>query len=244
MSAEADRSPSQWRRPPLRAVIERNHLERRRGLSDLDATTREQALRLAHTVFLAAGPSGPRAVVFAAVKPGEGCSYVCGRAAEALAALGAGSVCLVDGNLRNPSLHRHFRLHSDLGLLDAILPKQSVRDFVQPAGVAGLNVLCAGSSFPDPAGAVNSRILRMCVAELRSTFDYVIVDAPAAAHYADASFLGRLVDGVVLVVEADSTRRHTAQKAKQDLESAGAPVLGVVLNKRTYPIPESIYRVL
>ncbi len=46
------------------------------------------------------------------------------------------------------------------------------------------------------------------------------------------------------VVEADSTRRHTAQKAKQDLESAGAPVLGVVLNKRTYPIPESIYRVL
>lgn len=226
------------------AIVDGNQPGNGRGPADLDETTREEALRLAQTVFLAGAPSGPRAVVFSAVKSGEGCSYVSVRAAEALAALGAGSVCLVDGNLRNPSIHHYFRLHSDLGLIDAIFAQQTVKDFVQPAGVAGLNVLCAGSSFSDPAGAVNSRSLRMRMAELRSAFDYVIVDAPAASQCADAAFLGRLVDGVVLVVEADSTRRHTAQKAKQDLESAGAPVLGVVLNKRTYPIPESIYRLL
>jgi len=244
MSTTTDEMVSDWEQNSPPAVIEREHPVTHGGLSELDATTREEALRLAQTVFLAAAPYGPRAVVFSAVKTGEGCSYVSVRAAEALSALGAGSVCLVDGNLRSPSLHRYFHLHSDLGLVDAIFAQQTVRDFVQPAGVAGLSILCAGSSFSDPSGAVNSRSLRIRMAELMSIFDYVIVDAPAASLYADAAFLGRLVDGVVLVVEAGATRRHTAQKAKHDLESAGAAVLGVVLNKRTYPIPESIYRVL
>jgi Mrp family chromosome partitioning ATPase len=77
--------------------------------------------------------------------------------------------------------------------------------------------------------------------ELREEFDIVLVDAPPLAHYADAIALGRLSDGVVLVIEAESTRRDSALAAVETLRSSEVKILGAVLNKRVYPIPEKLY---
>jgi Mrp family chromosome partitioning ATPase len=57
-----------------------------------------------------------------------------------------------------------------------------------------------------------------------------------------ATLLSRWTDGVVLVVEANATRRNTARRVKEILVTANVSVLGVVLNNRTFPIPEAIYR--
>ena len=78
--------------------------------------------------------------------------------------------------------------------------------------------------------------------DLRKDFTYILIDAPPLNEYAEASLFGRMADGLVLVLEAHDTRRETAQKAKEMLDAGGVPVLGAVLNKRTYPIPESLYR--
>ena len=56
--------------------------------------------------------------------------------------------------------------------------------------------------------------------------------------------MGGLCDGIVLVVEANSTRRVAAQKVKERLHAANARLLGAVLSDRTFPIPEAIYRKL
>ncbi len=80
--------------------------------------------------------------------------------------------------------------------------------------------------------------------ELRSEFDYVLIDAPPVNLYADAIILGGLADGAILVLESDVTRREAARKAKETLEGAEVRLLGAILNKRTFPIPESIYRKL
>ena len=56
--------------------------------------------------------------------------------------------------------------------------------------------------------------------------------------------LGNLCDGMVLVLEANSTRRVAAQKVKEKLHAANARLLGVVLSGRTFPIPEAVYRKL
>jgi len=80
--------------------------------------------------------------------------------------------------------------------------------------------------------------------ELRSEFDYVLVDVPPIIQYADATLLGQLADGIVLILEANSTRRETMRKAKESLEAASLRLLGAVLNKRTFPIPEFLYRKL
>jgi Mrp family chromosome partitioning ATPase len=89
---------------------------------------------------------------------------------------------------------------------------------------------------------LNSDSLKARFEELRTEFDYLLVDAPSLGRYADATALGRLTDGLVLVLEANSTRKETALNVTDNLRAAQIPILGAVLNKRTFPIPESIYR--
>jgi Mrp family chromosome partitioning ATPase len=72
----------------------------------------------------------------------------------------------------------------------------------------------------------------------------VLIDAPPLTRYSDAIALGQLTDGFVLVLEANSTRREAALKVSENLRAAHIQVLGAVLNKRTFPIPESLYNKL
>jgi len=80
------------------------------------------------------------------------------------------------------------------------------------------------------------------IAELRGEFDYLLIDAPPLNSYSDAMVFGRLADGVVLVLEANATRRETALRVADSLRVANIPLLGAVLNKRTFPIPAVLYK--
>jgi len=79
------------------------------------------------------------------------------------------------------------------------------------------------------------------LSELRKNFTYVLIDAPPINAYADATLLGRMADGMVMILEANTTRREAARRAKDSLDAAGIRLLGAVLNKRTFPIPERLY---
>jgi Mrp family chromosome partitioning ATPase len=83
--------------------------------------------------------------------------------------------------------------------------------------------------------------MRQRLAELRKYFEYVLIDAPALTPGNDGIMLGRAAEGVVLVLKANASRREAARKAVQDLQNAGARILGAVLNQRTFPIPQAIY---
>jgi Mrp family chromosome partitioning ATPase len=84
--------------------------------------------------------------------------------------------------------------------------------------------------------------MRSRLAELRGIFDYVLIDAAPMNACNDAIVLGGYSDGVVLMLKANSSRRETARKALQDLQTANVPALGAVLNQRTCPIPEALYK--
>jgi Mrp family chromosome partitioning ATPase len=102
--------------------------------------------------------------------------------------------------------------------------------------------LSSGSLTPDSPNLLNSDRFKLRFEELRKEFDYVLIDAPSLTRYADATALGRLTDGLVLVLEANSTRKEAALRVMENLRAAQIPVLGAVLNKRTFPIPESLYQ--
>lgn len=212
------------------------------GHVDLEALTREERIKLVQRVFLLSGADGPRVVLFSGVEAGDGSSWICAHAAETLASQVQGAVCVVDANLRTPSLHRYFRTENLGGLTDAIAQSQAIRNFAQQLNGGNLWLITSGSKSTDPRGLVTSDQFRSRLSELRAEFDYVLVDGPPVNLYADSTLLGKLADGVVLVVQANSTHREAARKAKESLDSANVRLLGVVLNKRTFPIPEALYR--
>jgi hypothetical protein len=77
---------------------------------------------------------------------------------------------------------------------------------------------------------------------LRREFRYSVIHSPPLLMASEAVVLGRLCDGLLVVLEAHRTRRLAALRAKTMLESGGVRLLGTVLSERTFPIPEAIYR--
>ncbi len=209
----------------------------------LDGLVREEIAKLVQRVFLLSNGAAPHAVVFSGLEHSEASSRICARAGQTLAKQGTSAVCLVDANLRLPRLHTHFGVENRRGLVDALFQTGSIRDLAQPLTGANLWIVpSGGTATPDVHTRLGGEFMQRCLAELRVQFNYVLIDTSPADLYADAAVVGKLVDGVVLVVEANSTRRETAKQAKESLETANVKILGAVLDKRTFPIPEALYR--
>jgi len=208
---------------------------------EMDPATRLELIRLTHTLFL--GSTGARVVAFSGVEPGAGCSWMSVRIAELLADADAGSVCIVDADFQNPMLHAYLGANNHVGLSDALVGRQPVRDCVQRFGER-LHVLCSGSVGPKAEILLASSAFRLLTEELRAFFDFVLFDTPPLATCSDALVVASRTEGLAMVVEADSTNCEAALKAARHASAANVRILGVVLNKRTYPIPEAIYRKL
>jgi Mrp family chromosome partitioning ATPase len=119
-----------------------------------------------------------------------------------------------------------------------------MRNVARQVNGGNLWVVTSGTRVGDPQALLTSESLQPRLAELKADFNYVLLDGPPVNQYGDAMMLGKLVDGVVLVIRANITRREVARKAKASLESAGVRLFGAVLNKRTFPIPEFFYNML
>lgn len=211
---------------------------------NLDELAQEETLKLVQRVFLLQAGEPPRTVIFAGVDRGNGCSRVCTRVAQVLAANISGKVCLVDANLRSPSLPEYFGMTNHFGLTDALLQDGPISSFAKQIGGGNLWLVSCGSLASDSANLLHSDRLKARLAEMRKEFDYVLIDTPPLSQYADAISLGQLADGMVFVLEANSTRRESAIKVMENLRASHVQILGAVLNKREYPIPESVYHKL
>lgn len=208
---------------------------------NLDAVTREETLRLIQNVFFLQGQESPRVVVFAGIDSKGSSSRICGLSARLLAEQKVGSVCVVDANLHLPSLSRLFGATDNGGLADALHEQGPARQFVRQLQPDNLWLLPAGSAVNGSLGLVNPSAMQTRIHELRQVFNYVIVDAPPVNAYADGIALGKLADGLVLVLEANTTRRETAARAADTLRKSQVRILGAVLDKRTFPIPPALY---
>jgi len=204
----------------------------------------EEALRLVQQIFLLQAHEPPRVVVFAGVDHGNGCSRICASVAETLARNERGRVCLVEANFRSPALPEMFGVPNHFGLTEALLRDGPVDNFAKPVRQENLWLLSSGTLAVDSPNLLASEQLRARIDELRQQFDFVIIDSPPLNRYSDAVVLGQLSDGLVLVIEANSTRREAAAAVAETLRSAKVPILAAVLNKRTFPIPDKIYSLL
>jgi len=218
----------------------RKRYKERRG--DLESISREEEIKLVQRIFPVAGQRSPQIVLFSSVESDAGCASISIRTAEILAGRGDGSVCVVDANFQLPCLHHYFGTDNSKGLAEAVLGSLPIQDFLQKHPEANLWILpCGAAGGQLRFSGVNDR-LRSRMTELRGQFKYVVIHSSPLDLDSAAILLSRWTDGVVMVVEADTTRRETARRMKQDLEAANVRILGVVLNNRTFSIPEALYR--
>jgi Mrp family chromosome partitioning ATPase len=234
-------SPLQVASQPLQRESEGKPVELQPPKLEMEEKQRDEVMKFVQHVFLMPGAEAPRTVVLAGTEPGNGCSWICCRAAEILASQVRGPICVVDANLRSPGLHQYFGVENHHGLSDALKATESIRNFVSPIGRQNLWLLSCGANATNSRNLLISDSIRLRLAELRQYFEYVLIDAPALSLGSDGIVLSRAAEGVVLVLKANASRREAARRAVQDLQNAGARILGAVLNQRTFPIPQAIY---
>jgi non-specific protein-tyrosine kinase len=190
-----------------------------------------ESLRSLRTSLQVLTPEPLRSLLVTSPDPEEGKSTVVANLGIVMAQ-GGKKVVLVDGDLRRPTLHKHFGLPNEKGLSNLLVEKgSSVANFLQETGVPGLRLMASGPLPPSPADLLSNGRLSAILEELREGADVMLVDSPAAQAIPDALLLAKWVDGVLLVAEPGATSREAAVQAQASLGRAGARLLGVVLTK-------------
>jgi len=139
-------------------------------------------------------------------------------------------VFLLDADLRKPKIHELFKLANDKGLADLAFARAAFNWRMRIKKVRKVAVLTAGITPPDPAELLSSEKMNLFLSQLEEVADVVIIDGPPL-FVADAMILASKVDGVLLVVRPGHTRRSLATTSMERIQSVGARVIGVVLNR-------------
>jgi Mrp family chromosome partitioning ATPase len=206
----------------------------------LKGLAKEEITRLVQSLFFRGGHAGgPKIVSFSGIARDDRSSWICARAAEYLASQGATSVCLVDANFESPQLHHYYGVSNQSGLAESLTASDPIRAFATPVSLNSLWLLPAGSKLEANNDAEH---FRTRFAELREEFDYILISAPPLSRQAESTLMGQLADGIVMIVEANKTRRDSLLQAQEDLETTQVTLLGAVLDQRTFPIPKFLYR--
>lgn len=169
----------------------------------------------------------PRVIVLTSSAPSEGKSTTAVNLALAIAEA-ENSVVLVDGDLRRPSVSRYMDLVGSVGLSTVLSGGATLSEVLQETKFPNLTVLAAGPTPPNPSELLGSLVAKKTLNELRSRFDYVIVDSAPLLAVTDAAVLATHSDGALVMARFGETKRDQLSHAVRNLRDAGASVLGTV----------------
>lgn len=182
------------------------------------------------------------AIQFTGSQRGEGTSALAREMAKAVSKSLHKSVLLIDQESPAGRKNHAFGVRGALTIEDIIHQGKNVKDVLQQVGKESLYVSYLSGRRHFTAQNHDLKKLDQVFENFKTIFDLLIVDTPPVASSPDSLILTRYTDGVVLVVEAESTRTQVVEKTLEHIRGRGGNVLGVVLNKRRYVIPEFLYR--
>src|SRR5215217_5006410 len=166
----------------------------------------------------------PKVVVVTSPGPSEGKSTTCANLGVVLAQAGKQTL-IVDCDMRKPTMHKIFRLRNFAGLVDALVKDLDLSDMSHEP-LPGLKVVTTGPIPPNPAELLSSRRFTELLNQPREEFDYVLLDVPPVGIVSDPTIAATQGDGVLLVIDAQNTRKGSVREAMRSLEGVGAKVLG------------------
>ena len=187
--------------------------------------------------------AGDRQQVLMVVCPDalEGGTTVAVNLARSLARAGRRTL-LVDGDLRAPALHQLFGLPLEGGVSELLRSEMDVVDAVKPTADPSLYLLTAGVCDAAAVHALATDQPQPIFDQLRSQFDFVIIDAPPVLTLADSLSIGQYVDGAILAVLRDHSEIRHVHKAAETLQTLGIRLLGSVVNGVSQKVDRRVAR--
>lgn len=161
--------------------------------------------------------------------PGDGKTTLAANLACAVAQAG-NRVILLDCDFRKPSQHRVFGLDKKIGLSNVLAGEAKIEEATQKTPIANLSVVPCGPIPANPSEILNSQNFLDLLDQLSKAYDLVLIDSPPVLPVTDARVLAASVDGVILALRAEKTTRSAAMSARDQIQSVGGRILGLVVN--------------
>lgn len=213
-------------------------------ISDLPVGGADDLYELRRRLIASAVGDAVRTVLVVSALHGEGASSTACLLARAMADRGRSRALLVDLNLRTPSLSRMLKAPGRDGITSVVTGGRPLAEVMQSTPFDGVRVVTAGNGYAHAIDVIDNARTLETVGDLGRHSDVVFIDAAPVTLYPDARALAPLVDGVILVIEADVTPVAVANRAVELIRDTGANLLGVVLNKRRDYIPDRVLQIV
>jgi len=200
-------------------------------LDEGDESPHAEAYRVLRTNILFAGRKSEKQTTFSVVSggAGEGKTTTMFNLAVVFAQQGD-RILIVDSDLRRPSMHRYLKVSNNIGLTNYLLGQVAIDEVIQTTELPSLHFIPSGKLPSSSMGILSSAKMKEFVAEMKSRYDYVFLDAPPIMGVSDASVLASMVDMCVLVVQYRKYPQLMTQRAKGMVTKVGGELVGVVLN--------------
>ena len=196
-----------------------------------DSVEAEAYRTLRTNIQLMADGAACRHIAITSAAGGDGKSTTAANLAVVTAQAGQ-RVCVVDADVRRPTLHEVFGLRNVDGLVSALEHGRPLQAVAQPTDIDGLSVVVAGRSAEESMHhLLTSQRLENLLRQSEGSFDLILFDSPPVMGVADALSLAAVCDGVVLVVRAGSLPFNVLKRAMAQLTQVKSRVLGVLLNR-------------
>lgn len=160
-----------------------------------------------------------KTILVSSVAGKEGKSFVSLQLARVLAARGCKTL-YINGDLRS-------NVGSEKGLSEYMQENMESSEIIYNSNCKNLDVIPAGQN----TVMFDEVLLEKLLKEMKTAYEYVIIDSPSLGEVADGIVLGRFCDGILLVVEPEIVKQSRIAVVKEELERSGCKILGVVLNK-------------
>ncbi len=171
-----------------------------------------------------------KTIVVSSPNPGEGKSTVAANLAVTFAQ-NEKKVLLVDADLRKPTLHTILDLNRKPGLTNILFENLELSEGVQSTIVDNLYAISCGDTLANPADLLGSQKMKKLMETLKENFDVIIFDTPPVLAATDATVLGTVCDGVILVTASRFTKVDDLKVSVESIENVHGRMLGTVLNK-------------
>jgi capsular exopolysaccharide synthesis family protein len=204
--------------------------DRNPALAENRNTLSERFRFLRGSMLLSTPGSVPKIVLVTSPDKSCGKTFVSSNLSCALVQLGK-KVLLIDGDLRNPKLHRVFHYRNRVGLTDVLTGQKQLGDgCIMRTDIPNLFLLMAGPASPNPGELLASQSMEQILANCAEHFDFVILDSAPLLPVFDSHILSTRCDGVILVARAGVTSRHATLQSVELITRVNGKITGIVLN--------------
>jgi succinoglycan biosynthesis transport protein ExoP len=187
--------------------------------------------------------SRPRQIVLVASPSSmEGSTTVASHLALSLTRAGRRTL-LIDGDLRDPSLHKLFGMPLEDGVSELVRSEIEISDAIRPTNTEGLWLMTAGVCDMDAIHALATDQLQPIFEKLRAEFDFVIIDGAPILGLSDSLSIGQYIDGAILTVLRDHSGVRNIHQASELLRSLGIRLIGCVVNGMPFKADRRITRI-